>query len=262
VVNITSPIKNSLYNPGPDTLYACTATVTDAEHNASQLTYEWQTSLRHNTHEHREAIKNEVNSSTLIQRVGFYGGDTYYWLVELTVTDAAGLSTKDSAKIFPNLNQTLGTVNGSVVLQGRPAAPNAQWQVPLTVDFYASGNMTTPAFSYNVTTDNSGNFSCTNVPLGTYKIAVKNAHTLKKVTPFQTINGGAIAVNIGTLIEGDINQDNFISSTDLIQILSSYNKVFGNPGFIPNADLNGDGFVSSLDLILILGNYNSFGQVP
>ena len=26
----------------------------------------------------------------------------YYWLVELTVTDAAGLSTKDSAKIFPD----------------------------------------------------------------------------------------------------------------------------------------------------------------
>ena len=187
VVNITSPIKNSLYNPGPDTLYACTATVTDAQHNASQLTYEWQTSLRHNTHEHREAIKNEVNSSTLIQRVGFYGSDTYYWLIELTVTDAAGLSTKDSAKIFPNVNQALGTLNGSVVLQGRPAAPNAQWQVPLTVDFYASGNMITPAFTYNVTTDNSGNFSCNNIPVGSYKIAIKNAHTLRKVTLLQTI---------------------------------------------------------------------------
>ena len=60
--------------------------------------------LRHNTHEHREAINNEVNSNTLIQRVGFYGSDVYYWLIELTVTDAAGLSTKDSAKIFPDLS--------------------------------------------------------------------------------------------------------------------------------------------------------------
>jgi glucose/arabinose dehydrogenase len=104
VVNITSPIKNSLYKQGPDTLYACTATVTDAQHGPGQLTYEWQTILRHNNHEHREAIDNAVNTSTLIQRVGFYGSDVYYWLIELKVTDAAGLSTKDSAKIFPDLS--------------------------------------------------------------------------------------------------------------------------------------------------------------
>ena len=103
VVNITSPIKNSLYKPGPDTLYACTATVSDAQHSGSQLQYAWQTTLRHNSHEHREAIENVVNTNALIQRVGFIGSDVYYWLIELTVTDAAGLSTKDSAKIFPDL---------------------------------------------------------------------------------------------------------------------------------------------------------------
>ena len=102
VVKITSPIKNSLYKQGPDTLYACTATVTDAQHAGTQLKYEWQTTLRHNNHEHREGIVEAVNTSTLIQRVGFYGSDTYYWLIELKVTDAAGLSTKDSAKIFPD----------------------------------------------------------------------------------------------------------------------------------------------------------------
>ena len=102
VVNITSPIKNSLYTPGPDTLYACTATVSDAQHSGSQLKYEWQTILRHNDHEHRDPIVEAVNTNTLIQRVGFIGTDTYYWLIELTVTDAAGLSTKDSTKIFPD----------------------------------------------------------------------------------------------------------------------------------------------------------------
>ena len=104
VVNITSPIKNSLYKQGPDTVYACTATVSDAQHSGSQLKYEWQTTLRHNSHEHREAIDNAVNTNTLIQRVGFYGSDSYYWLIELKVTDAAGLSTKDSAKIFPDIS--------------------------------------------------------------------------------------------------------------------------------------------------------------
>ena len=102
VVKITSPVKNSLYKQGPDTLYACTATVTDAQHSGSQLKYEWQTTLRHNNHEHREGIVEAVSTNTLIQRVGFYGSDIYYWLIELKVTDAAGLSAKDSAKIFPD----------------------------------------------------------------------------------------------------------------------------------------------------------------
>jgi glucose/arabinose dehydrogenase len=262
VVNITSPIKNSLYNPGPDTLYTCTATVTDAQHNASQLTYEWQTSLRHNTHEHREAIKNDVNSSTLIQRVGFYGSDTYYWLIELTVTDAAGLSTKDSAKIFPNVNQTLGTFNGSVVLQGRPAAPNAQWQVPLTVDFYASGNMATPAFTYNVTTDNSGNFTCNDVPPGSYKIAVKNERTLRKVTTLQNIIAGTNTLNFGTLMEGDANNSNTVTIADFSVLLNSFNKTVGNPGYDPRADFNRDNFVTLADFSLLLNNFNQVGQTP
>ena len=101
VVNITSPIKNSTYIIGGDVVYPCTATVTDGQHSGSQLKYEWQTILRHNNHEHPEAIDNNVNTSTTISRIGC-NGDTYYWMVKLTVTDAAGLATSDSSKIFPN----------------------------------------------------------------------------------------------------------------------------------------------------------------
>jgi hypothetical protein len=109
VVNITSPVKNSKYRIGPDTSYTCAAIVTDAEHNAGQLKYAWQTILRHNNHEHPEAIDTTRNTSTIISRIGC-NGDTYYWLIELTVTDAAGLSTKDSSKIFPDCPGTLPLV--------------------------------------------------------------------------------------------------------------------------------------------------------
>jgi glucose/arabinose dehydrogenase len=100
VVNITSPVKNSTYMPGGDTTYALSATVTDTEHNPGQLKYEWQTFLRHNNHEHSEPIDTTRNTATTISRIGC-NGDTYYWHVELTVTDAAGLSTIDSSQIFP-----------------------------------------------------------------------------------------------------------------------------------------------------------------
>jgi glucose/arabinose dehydrogenase len=103
IVNITSPEKNSTYTVGGDAVYNCTATVTDGQHSGSQLLYEWQTILRHNNHEHPEAIDNNVNTTTTISRIGC-NGDTYYWMIKLKVTDAAGLSATDSSKIYPNCN--------------------------------------------------------------------------------------------------------------------------------------------------------------
>jgi PKD repeat protein len=100
VVNITSPVKNSTYTLGLDTLYSCTATVTDAEHTPGQLKYTWQSILRHNNHQHPEPLDTNRITSTVISRIGC-NGDTYYWLIKLTVTDAAGLSGSDSSKIFP-----------------------------------------------------------------------------------------------------------------------------------------------------------------
>ena len=106
VVNITSPVKNSLYQVGPDTLYTCSATVSDAEHNAAALKYEWQTFLHHNSHVHPEGISTATSTTTSISRIGC-NGDDYYWFIKLTVTDAAGLSTVDSSKIFPDCSPGL-----------------------------------------------------------------------------------------------------------------------------------------------------------
>lgn len=101
VVNITSPIKNSTYRVGPDSIYAFTATVTDAEHGPGQLKYEWQKFLRHNNHEHASPIDTVRNTFASVARIGCNGED-YYWLIRLKVSDAAGLSTQDSSKIFPD----------------------------------------------------------------------------------------------------------------------------------------------------------------
>jgi glucose/arabinose dehydrogenase len=101
VVNITSPIKNSTYTVGVDSTYAFVAAVSDAEHNAGQLKYEWQQFLRHNDHEHPGPIDTVRNTFGAISRIGC-NGDDYYWMIRLKVRDAAGLSTTDSSKIFPN----------------------------------------------------------------------------------------------------------------------------------------------------------------
>lgn len=119
-ITITSPVNNSFYNLGSDTTYALTANVTDAEHNASQLGYVWQTFLRHNNHQHPQPTDTSKVSSEIISRIGC-NGDDYYWLVKLTVTDAAGLSNTDSSKMFPQCGGPLplSLVSFRVTAQGR-----------------------------------------------------------------------------------------------------------------------------------------------
>jgi hypothetical protein len=157
---------------------------------------------------------------------------------------------------------TTGTIRGSVTLQARPAAPHASWQVPLTVNLYAPGNNTTPVLSYTTTTENSGKFSISGVPAGTYNIAVKNSHTLQRVKSNQAIVAGDNAVAFGTLSEGDVNNDNFITLIDLTTLLSAYLKSNGDAGYVANADLNNDGYISLLDLTTLLSNYLSQGETP
>jgi hypothetical protein len=47
----------------------------------------------------------------MITRIGC-SLETYYWYIKLTVTDAAGLSTVDSSKIFPNCGSPLPVILG------------------------------------------------------------------------------------------------------------------------------------------------------
>ena len=99
VVKITSPVNNSLYTLSQATNYTLRATVTD--NNLTGIKYAWQVTLRHNNHEHREPVITTKTPTVLISPVGC-DGETYYFMIELTVTDNGGLSTKDSVKIFPD----------------------------------------------------------------------------------------------------------------------------------------------------------------
>lgn len=126
VVNITSPVKNSTYRLGADTLYTLQATVTDAQHTNGQLTYKWQTMLRHNNHQHAEPIDTARNTSSFISRIGC-NGETYYWFIQLTVTDAAGLSTIDSSKLFPACTGTLPLIFNSFSVAAQSNGNMVKW---------------------------------------------------------------------------------------------------------------------------------------
>lgn len=137
VVHITSPVNNAFYQLGPDTSYLLRATVTDAEHTASQLSYQWQAFLRHNNHQHPEPVDTNRNTSAVISRIGC-NGDTYYWFIKLTVTDAAGLSTVDSSKILPQCGPPLSATLGSftVIVQGKTNVINWVTETEINLSYF------------------------------------------------------------------------------------------------------------------------------
>lgn len=99
-VDITSIPIPAYYPLSVDTTFQLQAAVFDAQHGPAQLTYAWRTTLFHNTHNHPEPVDANVNSSTVISGAGC-NGETFYYTVALTVTDAGGLSGTSERTILP-----------------------------------------------------------------------------------------------------------------------------------------------------------------
>ncbi len=102
LVNITSIENNALYPIDKASVLHLAAIVSDQEHSASQLSYEWQSFLHHNDHFHTNSIDQNIESTTSIDGVGCQASDEYWYRIELRVTDEAGLVGSNSKTIFPN----------------------------------------------------------------------------------------------------------------------------------------------------------------
>lgn len=100
-IEITSPLNGSTYSMYAPLLSPLTATITDTEHSAGELTCSWQIILHHNDHTHPEPPVDACTSSAELTPVGC-DGELYFYEVALTVTDAAGLSTTASSFVYPD----------------------------------------------------------------------------------------------------------------------------------------------------------------
>lgn len=130
-VAISSFANGAFYPVGVDTTIQLTASVTDAQHGSGQLTYAWQTTLVHDNHEHQGPIYNFVSGSTLLSGEGC-DGSTYHYRVDLTVTDAHGLSGSDSRLLLPRCH----AIAPVAVIQASAIAGLA----PFAVQFNGTGS--------------------------------------------------------------------------------------------------------------------------
>jgi PKD repeat protein len=108
-VIITSPADGTLYSPTSETTYDLKAAVTDKESSDGKLSYQWQTILHHETHEHPDPVDTSRITTTTISASGC-GTEIYYYRVLLTVTDAGGLSARKEVRLYPNCSQRVGSL--------------------------------------------------------------------------------------------------------------------------------------------------------
>ncbi|WP_439882504.1 PA14 domain-containing protein [Pontibacter sp. MBLB2868] len=101
LVNITSPPDGTKYPMSENKVYTLAADVKDQESATTALSYEWQTTLHHNTHTHPEPIDTNPTTTTTITPIGC-DGETYFYRISLKVTDPGGLSATDFVDLYPD----------------------------------------------------------------------------------------------------------------------------------------------------------------
>ncbi|MBC7241781.1 MAG: hypothetical protein H5T60_04985 [Anaerolineae bacterium] len=161
-------------------------------------------------------------------------------------------------------NGIFPVVYGTVHLQGRPAPPAPSWSVPLAVTLECGVSTLPGLYTYSVTTDQTGHFTFTHVVsyTSTCDFRVKNPHTLRNVKYNVTINAGDNYVDMGTLREGDANNDNRVSLVDFSILATAYDSGPGNPRFDPRADFNENDWIEIADFSLLATNYDRAGDIP
>ncbi|MDX2248933.1 MAG: PKD domain-containing protein [Bacteroidia bacterium] len=108
------------------------AVVNDAEQSGAGLSYSWQVSLFHGNHHHPEPLDTNPSTTTILTPVGC-DGILYFFRVELTVTDNAGLSDYYFKDIYPNCPGMEELPVAAFIAKNNPL-------LPMSFDFDASGS--------------------------------------------------------------------------------------------------------------------------
>jgi hypothetical protein len=178
----------------------------------------------------------------------------------LTDVTFGGVSVLGSAQPGAVRVGPTALLTGQTVMQGRAAAPNAAWSVPLLLTLGQPGERG-PDYVFGLQSDQSGAFAMPGVaaPDG-YNLRLKGLHTLRSLLP-RTVAGGLNAMNWGTLLEGDVYNDNRIDGRDVSLLAAAFGKTQGQPGFNPRADLNEDDTINNADVNLLRANLGRRGDV-
>jgi alpha-tubulin suppressor-like RCC1 family protein len=145
-------------------------------------------------------------------------------------------------------------LSGVLTLQG--LAPTADART-ITFAFRpadGSGDFSLPA---SIRPD--GAFTLGGLPQKPFTLHIKGRNYLA-VNRSVDLTNGSVSGLTGTLLPGDINDDNKVTIADLGLLADAFNTYPYSPKWNANADLNGDGTVSILDLGLLADSFGKQGD--
>ncbi len=143
------------------------------------------------------------------------------------------------------------TLQGRVSLDRYTGNPS---QVVVTVQTLMP-NSTTVVEQWSGTLSSNGEFSFQPLRPGTYDVAVKGRHFLRRVVRNITLSDGQTSrLPQLTLINGDVNGDNRVDDSDLLTILFAFGESSSS------SDITGDGRVDDSDLLTVLFNFGQTGE--
>jgi hypothetical protein len=210
--------------------------------------------------------------------VGFIAGNM---LIQATAIDLgcyfnAGLTSAEQEGIqaatnipsshIPQAIVSIGPIETlvsiSVVLQGE-GRPDSGWAVPLTVKFFTPGaDVLTDIPSYEFMliakkseTSNTAICEVAGIVPGTYDITVHGEATLMNVKRNVVISSTRSSVEIGRLLEGDVNQDDIVDFDDYAIFSKCWLASETLPEYNVTSDFDRNGLVNSADLYLLAANW-------
>ena len=191
-----------------------------------------------------------------------------YFNAGLTSAERTGIqaATNIPSPHIPHAIVSIGPiemiVSVSVVLQGEDR-PDAGWTVPLTVRFFTPGTDVLNDIPFyelmlaaeKSATANVASCEATGITPGTYDIAVHGETTLMNVKRNVVISAPQLSIDMGTLLEGDANQDNIVNLEDYAILSNCWPASQSQPEYDIRADFDRNGLINTADLSLLANNW-------
>ncbi|MHC4324427.1 MAG: nitroreductase family protein, partial [Planctomycetota bacterium] len=187
-----------------------------------------------------------------------------YFNAGLTSAERTGIqaATNIPSSHVPHAIVSIGPIETivsiSVFLQGQ-SRPDAGWNAPLTVKLFTPGAdllNDTPIYEFETTTiksadSNTAVCEITGIESGIYDIAVLGESTLVNAGKSIIISAPDTSVDMGTLLEGDTNNDHIINFDDYAILSKSWLASQSQLEYDMRVDFDRNGLINTADLSLL-----------
>jgi len=186
-----------------------------------------------------------------------------------SIQSSTNIPTSHVPQAIVSIGPAATTVSISVGLQG-DGRPDAGWVVPLTVKFFSPGAdvlSDTPTYQFNLTTTKTTNAAvceAAGIAPGIYDITALSEHTLMNVKRSVVVSAPNTSVDLGTLLEGDANQDNTIDFEDYAIMSRCWLASQTQAEYDAMTDFDRNGLINISDLRLLSASWLSISpaEIP